>query len=119
MVGELFQERAVNNSRRSIKDLMDIQAEYANLVKGEEIIIVEPQELKVGDEIAVKAGEKIPVDGEIINGESALETSALTGESKPKDVKKGDQVLSGMINLNKLITVKVTKEYKDSAVKKY
>ncbi|MGM0547798.1 MAG: heavy metal translocating P-type ATPase [Bacillota bacterium] len=118
MVGELFQERAVNNSRRSIKDLMDIQAEYANLVKGEEIIIVEPQELKVGDEIAVKAGEKIPVDGEIINGESALETSALTGESKPKDVKKGDQVLSGMINLNKLITVKVTKEYKDSAVKK-
>ncbi|MFW6267373.1 MAG: heavy metal translocating P-type ATPase [Halanaerobium sp.] len=118
MVGDLFQERAVNNSRRSIKDLMDIQAEYANLVKDEEIIKVEPEKLKIGDLIAVKAGEKIPVDGEIVSGETALETSALTGESMPKDVAEGDQVLSGMINLNKLITVKVTKEYKDSTVKK-
>ncbi|MEC9490086.1 MAG: heavy metal translocating P-type ATPase [Halanaerobiales bacterium] len=118
MVGELFQERAVNNSRRSIKDLMDIQAEYANLVKDEEIINVEPEQLNVDDLIAVKAGEKIPVDGKIVSGETALETSALTGESLPKDVAEGDQVLSGMINLNKLITVKVTKEYKDSTVKK-
>ncbi|MFW5885908.1 MAG: heavy metal translocating P-type ATPase [Halanaerobium sp.] len=118
MVGDLFQERAVNNSRRSIKDLMDIQAEYANLVKDEEIIKVEPEKLKIGDLIAVKAGEKIPVDGKIVSGETALETSALTGESMPKDVAEGDQVLSGMINLNKLITVKVTKEYKDSTVKK-
>ncbi|RAK09398.1 Cd2+/Zn2+-exporting ATPase [Halanaerobium saccharolyticum] len=118
MVGELFQERAVNNSRRSIKDLMDIQAEYANLVKDEEIIKVEPEQLNVGDLIAVKAGEKIPVDGKIVSGETALETSALTGESLPKDVAEGDQVLSGMINLNKLITVKVTKEYKNSTVKK-
>ncbi len=118
MVGELFQERAVNNSRRSIKDLMDIQAEYANLVKDEEIIKVDPDQLKVDDLIAVKAGEKIPVDGQIVSGETALETSALTGESLPKDVTEGDQVLSGMINLNKLITVKVTKEYKNSTVKK-
>ncbi len=118
MVGDLFQERAVNNSRRSIRDLMDIQAEYANLIKDEEIIKVAPNKLKVDDLIAVKAGEKIPVDGKIVSGETALETSALTGESLPKDVAEGDQVLSGMINLNKLITVKVTKEYKDSTVKK-
>jgi Cd2+/Zn2+-exporting ATPase len=118
MVGELFQERAVNNSRRSIKDLMDIKAEFANLIKDEEIVEVKPENLIVGDLIAVKAGEKIPVDGEVVSGESALETSALTGESMPKDVAEGDQVLSGMINLNKLITVKVTKEYKDSTVKK-
>ncbi|OEG61837.1 MAG: ATPase [Halanaerobium sp. MDAL1] len=118
MVGELFQERAVNNSRRSIKDLMDIQAEYANLIKDDEIIKVEPGSLSVGNLIAVKPGEKIPVDGEIVSGETALETSALTGESLPKDAAEGDQVLSGMINLNKLITVKVTKEYKDSTVKK-
>jgi len=118
MVGELFQERAVNNSRRSIKDLMDIQAEYANLIKDDEIIKVEPGSLSVGNLIAVKPGEKIPVDGEIVSGETALETSALTGESLPKDAAEGDQVLSGMINLNKMITVKVTKEYKDSTVKK-
>ena len=118
MVGELFQERAVNNSRRSIKDLMDIQPEYANLIKDDEIIKVEPESLSVGNLIAVKPGEKIPVDGEIVSGETALETSALTGESLPKDAAEGDQVLSGMINLNKLITVKVTKEYKDSTVKK-
>jgi Cd2+/Zn2+-exporting ATPase len=118
MVGELFQERAVNNSRRSIKDLMDIKAESANLIKDEEIIAIKPEKLKIGDLIAVKAGEKIPVDGEIVSGETALETSALTGEALPKDVTEGDQVLSGMINLNKLITVRVTKEYKDSTVKK-
>ncbi len=118
MVGELFQERAVNNSRRSIKDLMDIQAEYANLIKDDQIIKVEPEQLKVEDLIAVKAGEKIPVDGKVVSGETALETSALTGESLPKDVAEGDSVLSGMINLNKLITVRVKKEYKDSTVKK-
>ncbi len=118
MVGELFQERAVNNSRRSIKDLMDIKAESANLIKDEKIVEIKPEKLKVGDLIAVKAGEKIPVDGEIVSGATALETSALTGESIPKDVAEGDQVLSGMINLNKLITVRVTKEYKDSTVKK-
>lgn len=118
MVGELFQERAVNNSRRSIKDLMNIKAESANLIKDEEIIEIKPEKLKIGDLIAVKAGEKIPVDGEVVSGETALETSALTGEALPKDVTEGDQVLSGMINLNKLITVRVTKEYKDSTVKK-
>jgi Cd2+/Zn2+-exporting ATPase len=118
MVGELFQERAVNNSRRSIKDLMDIQPDYANLIKDDEIIKVDPEKLKVDDLIAVKAGEKIPVDGRIVSGETALETSALTGESLPKDVAEGDSVLSGMINLNKLITIQVTKEYKDSTIKK-
>jgi len=118
MVGELFQERAVNNSRRSIKDLMDIKADYANLIKDEKIMEIDPEDLKVGDLIAVKAGEKIPVDGEVVSGDTALETSALTGEALPKNVAEGDQVLSGMINLNKLITVRVTKEYKDSTVKK-
>lgn len=118
MVGELFQERAVNNSRRSIKDLMDIKAEYANLIKDKKIVEINPEKLKIGDLIAVKAGEKIPVDGEVVSGNTALDTSALTGESIPKDVSENDQVLSGMINLNKLITVRVTKEYKDSTVKK-
>ena len=118
MIGELFQDKAVDDSRRSIKGLMDIQAEYANLIKKEEIVKVDPQSLKVGDKIAVKAGEKIPVDGEIINGNTALETSALTGESMPREVSPGDQVLSGMVNLNQLITVKVQKEYSDSTVKR-
>lgn len=118
MIGELFQDKAVDDSRRSIKGLMDIQAEYANLVKKDEIVKVDPQILKVGDKIAVKAGEKIPVDGEIINGNTALETSALTGESMPREVSPGDEVLSGMVNLNQLITVKVKKEYSDSTVKR-
>ncbi len=118
MIGELFQDKAVDDSRRSIKGLMDIQADYANLIKKEEIVKVDPQSLKVGDKIAVKAGEKIPVDGEIINGNTALETSALTGESMPREVSPGDQVLSGMVNLNQLITVKVQKEYSDSTVKR-
>ena len=118
MIGELFQERAVNDSRRSIKDLMDIKAEYANLIKGDEIIQVDPQKIEVGDQIAVKVGEKIPLDGEVISGSSALETSALTGESLPREVESGDEVLSGMVNLNQLLTVKVTKEYNQSTVKK-
>jgi Cd2+/Zn2+-exporting ATPase len=118
MVGEMFQDKAVDDSRRSIKSLMDIQAEYANLIKNDKIIRVSPEDLNIGDLIAVKAGEKIPVDGRIRNGSSALETSALTGESMPREVKKGDKVLSGMVNLNKLLTVEVIEEYKDSAVSK-
>lgn len=118
MVGEMFQDKAVDDSRRSIKSLMDIQAEYANLIKNDKIIRVSPEDLKIGDLIAVKAGEKIPVDGRIKNGSSALETSALTGESMPREVEKGDKVLSGMVNLNKLLTVEVTEEYEDSAVSK-
>lgn len=118
MIGELFQERAVNDSRRSIKDLMDIKAEYANLIKGDEIIQVDPEKIEVGAQIVVKAGEKIPLDGKIISGSSALETSALTGESLPREVESGDEVLSGMVNLNQLLTIEVTKEYNQSTVKK-
>lgn len=118
MVGEMFQDKAVDDSRRSIKSLMDIQAEYANLIKDDKIIRISPENLNIGDLIAVKAGEKIPVDGRVKNGSSALETSALTGESMPREVEAGDKVLSGMVNLNKLLTVEVTEEYEDSAVSK-
>ncbi|MCC3144189.1 cadmium-translocating P-type ATPase [Halanaerobium sp. Z-7514] len=118
MIGELFQERAVNDSRRSIKDLMDIKAEYANLIKDDAIVQVKPEEIKVGEEIVVKAGEKIPLDGKVISGNSAVETSALTGESLPREVESGDDVLSGMVNLNQLLTIKVSKEYNQSTVKK-
>lgn len=118
MVGELFQDKAVDDSRRSIKSLMDIQADYANLIKDDEIVQVDPSDLNIGDLIAVKAGEKIPVDGRVKSGSSALETSALTGESMPREVESGDEVLSGMVNLNQLLTVEVSEEYEDSAVSK-
>ncbi len=118
MVGELFQDKAVDDSRRSIKSLMDIQAEYANLIKDDKIMRVSPAALNIGDLIAVKAGEKIPVDGKVKKGSSSLETSALTGESMPREVESGDQVLSGMVNLNKLLTIEVTEKYQDSAVSK-
>jgi Cd2+/Zn2+-exporting ATPase len=118
MVGEMFQDKAVDDSRRSIKSLMDIQAEYANLIKDDKIMRVSPAVLNIGDLIAVKAGEKIPVDGKVKKGSSSLETSALTGESMPREVESGDQVLSGMVNLNKLLTIEVTEKYQDSAVSK-
>lgn len=118
MIGELFQERAVNSSRRSIKELMDIKADYANLFVAGQTKQVKPEDLEIDDLIIIKAGEKVPVDGEVISGNSALETSALTGESIPRDVEPGSAVLSGMINLNSLLKVKVKRPYKDSTVKK-
>ena len=115
-VGELFEDYAVGKSKKSIIQLMNIKPKIANLKKGNEIKVVEPEELKVGDIIVVKAGEKIPVDGVIVNGETTITTSALTGESVPRKVKVDDEVLAGCINESDVIEVKVTKEFKDTAI---
>lgn len=115
-VGELFEDYAVEKSKKSIIQLMNIKPKIANLKKGNEIKVVEPEELKVGDIIVVKAGEKIPVDGVIVNGETTINTSALTGESVPRKVKVDDEVLAGCINESDVIEVKVTKEFKDTAI---
>lgn len=115
-VGELFEDYAVGKSKKSIIQLMNIKPKIANLKKGNEIKVVEPEELKVGDIIVVKAGEKIPVDGVIVNGETTIDTSALTGESVPRKVKVDDEVLAGCINESDVIEVKITKEFKDTAI---
>ena len=115
-VGELFEDYAVGKSKKSIIQLMNIKPKIANLKQGKEIKIVEPEKLKVGDIIIVKAGEKIPVDGVIVNGETTINTSALTGESVPRKVKANDEVLAGCINESDVIEVKVTKEFKDTAI---
>jgi Cd2+/Zn2+-exporting ATPase len=117
-VGELFQDIAVNRSRRSITDLMDIRADYANLKVGENIQRVSPEEVKIGDEILIKPGEKVPLDGIVIEGNSAMDTSALTGESVPRNVSMGEDILSGFINKNGVLTVKVTKLFGESTVAK-
>lgn len=115
-VGEYFQDRAVNRSRRSIKALLSIQPEYANLLENGESRRVKPDEVAVGQRIVVKPGEKIPLDGEIIEGTSYVDTSALTGESVPRKVGSGEKVLAAMINGQGLLTVKVTKPYQESSV---
>lgn len=117
-VGELFQGIAVNRSRKSISDLMDIRPEYATLKIGNETKRVSPEEVKVGDLILVKPGEKIPLDGIIIEGNSMVDTSALTGESVPREVEKGNEVLSGFVNANGILTIEVTKTYGESTVAK-
>ena len=116
VVGDFFQDLAVNRSRRSIKSLLALKAEYANLVSGDRIVKVKPEELKVGDIIIVRPGERVPVDGVIIEGESAVDTSALTGESVPRAVREGDEILSGMVNLSGLLKVEVTKELSESTI---
>lgn len=118
VIGELFQDIAVNRSRKSIKALLEIKPEYANLVVDGETTRVSPESIKVGDTIIVKAGEKIPLDGEVIDGESFVDTSALTGESVPRKVKGKDTVLSGMINQTGVLTIKVTKIFSESSVSK-
>lgn len=118
MVGELFQDVAVGNSRKSITALMDIRPDYANVKIGDEIKKVSPETVGVGDLIVVKPGEKVPLDGEIVEGNSTFDTSALTGESLPKEVMVGESVLSGFINKTGLITVKVTKSFSESTVSK-
>lgn len=117
-VGELFQDIAVNNSRRSISALMDIRPDYANLKLGQELKKVSPESIQVGDVIVIKAGEKIPLDGVVIEGKSTLDTSALTGESLPREVEIGSNVLSGSINKDGLLTVEVTKIFGESTVAK-
>lgn len=117
-IGELFQSYAVNKSRKSIASLMDIRPDFANLKRNNQIIKVNPEEVKIGESIIVKPGEKIPLDGVIIEGSSMIDTSALTGESIPRQVKINDEVLSGCINQNGLLTIKVTKEFGESTVSK-
>ena len=117
-VGEYFEHSAVKKSKKSITDLMDIRPDYANLVRNNEILKVSPEDVKIGDYILVKPGEKIPLDGVIQDGETTLDTSALTGESKPRDVFVNDTVLSGCINKVGVITIKVTKPFSESTVSK-
>ena len=117
-IGELFQGYAVDKSRRSIADLMDIRPDYANVKKQDELIKVDPDEVKLGDIIVIKAGERIPLDARVIEGRSLLDTSALTGESLPREVEVGDEILSGCININGLLTAEVIKEYEESTVSK-
>jgi Cd2+/Zn2+-exporting ATPase len=118
VVGELFQDIAVGRSRKSIKALLEIKPEYANLKSGTEIIKVSPEEVKVGDTIIVKAGEKVPLDGTILEGNSFLDTAALTGESVPRSVKEKDEVMAGTINQSGLLTIKVNKLFGESSVSK-
>lgn len=115
-VGELFQDYAVDKSRRSIAELMDIRPEYANVKKGDTLISMDPDEVKPGDIIVIKAGERVPLDGIVLEGQSYLDTSALTGESVPMEVQAGSELLSGCINLNGVLTVEVSKEYGESTV---
>ena len=117
-VGEFFQNYAVNKSRKSITELMDIRPDYANLCDGDDTREVSPYDVHIGDEIIVKPGEKVPLDGEVISGFSSLNTAALTGEAIPREVSVGDEVLSGFINQQGLIRVRVTKEFNESTVSK-
>lgn len=117
-IGEALQDRAVDKSKEKIKNAIDIRAHYANLIINGNIKKVDPNNLKIGDIVVVKNGEKIPTDGVISKGETRLDTSSLTGESISRSVKKNDEVLSGMINIGSIIEVKVTKEYVDSTASK-
>ena len=117
-IGEIFQDYAVDKSKKSITELMDIRPDYANVKREDKILKVKPEEVKINEIIIVKPGEKIPLDGIVIDGESMVDTSSLTGESLPKNVKKDEEVLSGCINQSGTITIKVTKEYGESTVHK-
>ena len=117
-IGELFQSYAVGKSRRSISELMDIRPDYANIEENGKIVKVNPEEVKIGTKIIIKPGEKIPLDGIVEDGESLLDTKALTGESIPRRVKENDIVLSGFINKTGILTVKVTKEFSSSTASK-
>ncbi|WP_281518520.1 heavy metal translocating P-type ATPase [Thomasclavelia cocleata] len=117
-VGEIFQAYAVNKTRTSISSLMDLKSDYANLIVGDDIIKVAPEKIKIGDEIIIKVGEKVPLDGKVLKGESTLDTSSLTGETLPRNVSAGDEVLAGVVNLTGIINIKVTQAYEDSTVSK-
>ena len=117
-VGEFFQSYAVNKSRKNISDLMDIRPDYANIETAGKIEQVDPDEIEIGTEIIVQPGEKIPIDGVIVEGNSTLNTSALTGESLPRNVKVNDEVISGCVNLNGVLKVRTTKNFEDSTASK-
>jgi len=118
MVGELFQDLAVGHSRRSITALMDIRPDYANLKIGNDLRKVSPEEVNIGDVIVVKPGERVPLDGQVIDGRSMVDTAALTGESVPKELEPGSVALSGFINKNGVLTIEVTKNFAESTVSK-
>lgn len=117
-IGEWFQSYAVGKSRKNISDLMDIRPDFANIEVDDKIVKVDPDEVKIGDVIIVRPGEKIPIDGIVIEGSSTLDTAALTGESLPKDVKVEDEVISGCVNMTGLLKIKTTKEFGESTVSK-
>jgi len=117
-IGELFQSIAVGKSRRSISDLMDIRPDYANLEQDGEVEKVDPDEVEVGSIIVIRPGEKVPIDGIVVEGTSSLNTSALTGESLPRDVKPGDEIISGSVNMSGLLRVETTKEFDESTASK-
>ena len=115
-IGELFQDYAVDKSRKSIAGLMDIRPDFANVRHGDELVQMDPDEVRPGDIIVIKAGERVPLDGRVLEGSSLLDTSALTGEPIPREIQPGSEILSGCINLSGTIAVEVTREYEDSTV---
>ena len=117
-IGKILEEKAINKTRKSISDLMDIKPEYANLKTKDGIEVLDPSDVKVGDIVIAKKGEKIPLDGIVVKGTGSLDTASLTGETKTQDVKKDDQVLSGSIVLDGLLEIKVTEKYENSTVSK-
>lgn len=117
-IGELFQSYAVGKSRKNISALMDIRPDYANIEKDGKLEQVDPDEVAVGSIIVVQPGEKVPLDGVVESGNASLNTSALTGESLPRDVKEGDEIISGCINLNGVLKIRTTKEFGESTVSK-
>ena len=117
-IGELFQSYAVGRSRRNISDLMDIRPDYANIEKDGELEQVDPDSVEIGTIIVVKPGEKVPIDGVVVEGSSSLNTAALTGESVPRDVVSGDEIISGCINLTGVLRIRTTKAFGESTVSK-
>ena len=117
-VGELFQSYAVDQSRKSITSLMDIRPDYANIEVDGQLRQVDPEDVAVGDTIVIKAGERIPLDGVVLEGTSNVDTAALTGESLPREAQPGDDVISGCVNLSGLLRVRVTKAFEESTVAK-
>ncbi|NLJ40902.1 MAG: cadmium-translocating P-type ATPase [Clostridiales bacterium] len=117
-IGELFEDMAVNRSRKSIAELMDIRPDYANLLQGEDIVRVSPDDVQPGETIIIRPGEKVPLDGHILKGQSSVDTSSLTGESVPWTIREGDEVLGGFININGLLTVQVSKPFGQSTLSK-
>ena len=115
-IGEVFQGYAVNKSRKSISSLMNIRADYANVLRSNNEVKVSPEDVSLNEVILIKPGERVPLDGVVLSGESFLDTSALTGESVPREIKAGDEILSGEINNSGVLKVRVTKEYGESTV---
>src|SRR5574344_2815016 len=117
-VGELFEDIAEGKSRKSISQLMDIRPDIAHVRRGDELVDVNPEEVKVGDIVVIRPGEKVPMDGIVIDGASSLNTVALTGESVPRTIRPADDILSGCINLSGVVTAKVTKAFDESTAAK-